>query len=596
VRALERFAAFGAAGLLVVLGGLCVTDRAVAAPRGPVNCLGKRATIVGTPRADLIRGTARADVIAGLGGDDRIYGLAGNDRICGGPGADFIQGGDGIDSAIGGAGRNICAEVERRTTCAEDLREPRLVGASVAADRLVATFNETLDPALAATAAGFEVSVNGLATSVSSARLQGRTLALTLDRPVFSDDRVTFGWESETFGDFSGNIAGFREPSPVPNASISTGCNPYAGLGADANAVTIDPSVGGVYPGLPRRDEYLPTSGDLHAVMLFVDFPDAPGTGSLDDLDHAFVDGPQNWFPAVSYGRLRLTVTPLLQWLHMPQPSTSYNVDRLGDFLAYTAYLNQAIQLADPLVDFQGTDIVYVVATAGSRIGLGPAWIATPQAPLATVDGVAIHEAAGEPASVLLPAGPGFVFTHESGHMLGLPDLYDFGASGAQSPFGFVGSWDLMSDEELGEGLMGWQRWRLGWLDPQQIRCAQPGKQLSVTLTPLEQPGGVKMIVVPTSATTATVIENRQSIGEDSRLCYAGALVYQVSATTPSGRGPIRVLPAHTDEGVNEFRCGPLARAPLEAGESLRDPVSGATITVASGDGGALAVTVSPAP
>jgi hypothetical protein len=101
VSALERFAAFGVAGLSVVLVSLDVADPAGAAPRGPVTCLGKRATIVGTPRADRIRGTAHADVIAGLGGDDRIYGLAGNDMICGGAGADIMAGGDRTDSAIG---------------------------------------------------------------------------------------------------------------------------------------------------------------------------------------------------------------------------------------------------------------------------------------------------------------------------------------------------------------------------------------------------------------------------------------------------------------------------------------------------------------
>jgi hypothetical protein len=49
-------------------------------------CFGKRATIVGTARADVLKGTSRPDVIAGLAGNDVIKGLGGGDRICAGKG------------------------------------------------------------------------------------------------------------------------------------------------------------------------------------------------------------------------------------------------------------------------------------------------------------------------------------------------------------------------------------------------------------------------------------------------------------------------------------------------------------------------------
>jgi Ca2+-binding RTX toxin-like protein len=68
------------------------------------SCLGKRATIVGTTRGDILRGTAGADVIVGLGGSDQIDGRGGNDRICSGKGVDDIDGGAGADrvDAAGG--------------------------------------------------------------------------------------------------------------------------------------------------------------------------------------------------------------------------------------------------------------------------------------------------------------------------------------------------------------------------------------------------------------------------------------------------------------------------------------------------------------
>lgn len=79
-------------------------------------CSGRKATIVGTPRTDMITGTNGNDVIVSLGGRDRILGRGGNDLICGnlggdqiwgGPGRDRIDGGHQIDDLSGGSGDDV---------------------------------------------------------------------------------------------------------------------------------------------------------------------------------------------------------------------------------------------------------------------------------------------------------------------------------------------------------------------------------------------------------------------------------------------------------------------------------------------------------
>jgi Ca2+-binding RTX toxin-like protein len=92
--------------LLVVLAICAVFTLPQIASAAVPRCLGKRATIVGTARADLIKGTARADVIAGLGGGDVIRGLGGGDRICGGNGSDKLIGGDRGDALVGESGND----------------------------------------------------------------------------------------------------------------------------------------------------------------------------------------------------------------------------------------------------------------------------------------------------------------------------------------------------------------------------------------------------------------------------------------------------------------------------------------------------------
>jgi Ca2+-binding RTX toxin-like protein len=72
---------------------------------GP-RCLGRKATIVGSPGSDLMRGTKGSDVIVGLGGRDRIFGRGGDDRLCGGQGNDRLSGGPGSDQIAAGDGAN----------------------------------------------------------------------------------------------------------------------------------------------------------------------------------------------------------------------------------------------------------------------------------------------------------------------------------------------------------------------------------------------------------------------------------------------------------------------------------------------------------
>ena len=85
------------------------------APKGPT-CRGKRATLVGTPGADLLKGSAGRDVIVAGAGSDRILTFGGRDLICAGRGNDRVKSGrrgdrifagPGADRLFGGAGSDV---------------------------------------------------------------------------------------------------------------------------------------------------------------------------------------------------------------------------------------------------------------------------------------------------------------------------------------------------------------------------------------------------------------------------------------------------------------------------------------------------------
>jgi Ca2+-binding RTX toxin-like protein len=130
------------AGTLVSIASsaalVTVPSRAGDAARAPF-CLGSRATMVGTARADTISGTARRDVIVGRGGADLIHGRGGRDLICAGAGDDVVRAGAGADRVDGGAGFDVCVAAETRRGC-EDTRNVPTAGSLRPGDYITAFF------------------------------------------------------------------------------------------------------------------------------------------------------------------------------------------------------------------------------------------------------------------------------------------------------------------------------------------------------------------------------------------------------------------------------------------------------------------------
>ena len=65
------------------------------------------ATVVGSPRRDVIEGGPGRDVLVGLGGADTLVGDGASDRLCGQTGDDRLRGGAGNDRLWGGSGDDV---------------------------------------------------------------------------------------------------------------------------------------------------------------------------------------------------------------------------------------------------------------------------------------------------------------------------------------------------------------------------------------------------------------------------------------------------------------------------------------------------------
>jgi M6 family metalloprotease-like protein len=306
--------------------------------------------------------------------------------------------------------------------------------------------------------------------------------------------------------------------------------------------------VPGVTAGRSRPGTVAPSVGTLRAAFLLVHAADVSPEASVSGPQE-MIQASRAWFRVVSYGELDFDVTTPPRWLPLPASSAEYAA-------APARYLSDAVAAADPYVDFSRIDVVYLAPAAETPV---------------TTSGYAVLNSFGvhadgreirfwvpfEPAMATASA-PGLLL-HETGHLLGLPDLY---VAGVQKSFH---RWDLMAGSgRFPTELLAWHRWKLGWLDAREIVCITGRTRRVVTLTPLERPGGTKAVFVR-RGTHVVALEVRQRTGYDTWVCSPGVLAYDVDQA-PFKRGPVQIYAVRPDNAPHQGDCSPKWNAPLDIG------------------------------
>ena len=280
-------------------------------------------------------------------------------------------------------------------------------------------------------------------------------------------------------------------------------------------------------------------SAFVRAVMLFVDFPDAPASGPADTIfEDVFSPEASDWLARSSYGKLSLQITPLRHWLRMPEPLSAFKPVN-GALIEDEArrYTAEAIALADPEVDFSQTQVVMIVANREAT--------AYPRSSEELYDPEEGFVADGHVLRAIVTLGSSVytrgykVLAHETSHTFGLRDYYNQYGSPSDR---YVGRWSLMADPVVGGDQFAWDKWRMGWLTDAQVACVNGASRADFVLSPLASRGGLKAVILRTGLRTAVVAEFRTRAGLDAGLCSTGVLIYKINSGIEAGRGPIRVV------------------------------------------------------
>jgi hypothetical protein len=116
-------------------------------------------------------------------------------------------------------------------------------------------------------------------------------------------------------------------------------------------------------------------AGNLKALLMFVDFSDAPGAESTTALYNALAPPFERWYADNSRGKVTITVTPVNKWYRMPKPSSTYNFAHGLTFDLHKTYITDALTAGDAEIDYAQYDIYYILASNTPNIGYSPTWI-----------------------------------------------------------------------------------------------------------------------------------------------------------------------------------------------------------------------------
>lgn len=229
----------------------------------------------------------------------------------------------------------------------------------------------------------------------------------------------------------------------------------------------------------------MPSKGTVNLPVFLVDFPDnthKPGWTPFEVGWAFFEKGDPNrkpyesvakYYERSSYGQLNLK-GKTHGWIRAGNTSASYYTDPKGDGMDLLT--REVLTSWDDLVDFRQYDSdgdgyidgVYFVITEDNLWGPGVTHSYNDTAVPFTVDGKKLSHVVFQ---IYKPFGSSndfdpLISIHETGHLLGLPDYYDYDyKTGMQhGPSGGVGGWDMM-DFNWGDHNC-FSKYLLGWIDP----------------------------------------------------------------------------------------------------------------------------------
>lgn len=313
--------------------------------------------------------------------------------------------------------------------------------------------------------------------------------------------------------------------------------------------------------GFPRNTSPTKLADGKHKVIMIpVDWPDLK-----DDVDPMtfLPDAAEKyakWFETYSGGKLTLDIEIYPEWIEMATESAKFaqsefeaNASQWGDanVAKVDFFWNQALAVADPLVDFTGVEIVMFVVPRYqdviSEFNLWPPFSSTYQ-----TDEAEIYRGFTPGSFHYRPENELWAFfVHETLHYLKMPDLYwvdlnSFRAQPNTMPAPNYG-YDVLNTANEVRRVNSWLLWLMNWVDDSELRCFTEENFVdgSIEIASNEiQDSRTKAVMLKLSEHELLLIESHRLTEFDAPMVRSrdGVLIQYLDTTIPHGYGAMTIL------------------------------------------------------
>jgi hypothetical protein len=288
-----------------------------------------------------------------------------------------------------------------------------------------------------------------------------------------------------------------------------------------------------------------------YLVMLF-EFEDLKHTKSFEEIRRIAIDEVREYFDEVSYGKVR-AVGDIRNWTKNPVSVKNLDVFRWNlNWDDMWKIDNKSLEL---IAGYEPKASEYPIMFV---VYAGKVWGHAYERPKASF----VNEFYG--AST---------YSHELGHIIGLPDLYSYKASQEGKYSGVnVGPWDLMATSSQHVHFTSYSKLRLEWIDKQKMADVKGSLQGTFTIDPIEDRNGKLLLVrVFLSDVQAYYVEVRARIGVDAKLdrrMRMGMLVIFWDGRLDPKEGGVIVMDSHPNSYSSGTPWAELFDAPFSLGRN----------------------------